>query len=119
MNTYLKTIIKVAVLVSFIALILSSCGKEKQRKTYEFEGRLHTMTSGNRSVSGKLRMDGTGYGEISFDGVPAISVRAVSTPKDNYINFLPESKYNRGGYIKKSGEVYFTNDLHNFSGNLK
>lgn len=119
MNTYLKTIIKVAVLVSFIALILSSCSKEKQRKTYEFEGRLHTMGSGNRSVSGKLRMDGTGYGEISFDGVPAISVRAVSTPKDNHINFLPESKYNRGGYIKKSGEVYFTNDIYSFQGKLK
>lgn len=119
MNTYLKTIIKVAVLVSFIALIFSSCSKEKQRKTYDFEGNLYTMRGGNRSVSGKLRMDGTGYGEISFDGVPAISVRAVSTPKDNHINFLPESKYNRGGYIKKSGEVYFTNDIYNFSGKLK
>jgi hypothetical protein len=106
-------------LIIILAVTLISCSKEKQNKTYEFEGRLHSMTSGNRNVSGKLRMDGTGYGEISFSGVPAISVRAVSTPKDNYINFLPESKYNRGGYIKKSGEVYFTNDVHSFQGKLK
>jgi hypothetical protein len=102
-----------------LAITLISCSKEKQNKTYEFEGRLHTMGVGNRQVSGKLRMDGTGYGEISFSGVPAISVRAVSTPKDNYINFLPESKYNRGGYIKKNGEVYFTNDVYSFQGKLK
>jgi hypothetical protein len=101
-----------------LSITLISCSKEKQNKTYEFEGNLHTMGGGNRQVSGKLRMDGTGYGEISFSGVPAISVRAVSTPKDNYINFLPESKYNRGGYIKKNGEVYFTNDVMNFQGKL-
>jgi hypothetical protein len=110
---------KKLVLIIAVALSLVGCSKEKQNKSYEFEGRLHSMTSGNRSVSGKLRMDGTGYGEISFDGVTAISVRAVSTPKDNYINFLPESQYNRGGYIKKNGEVYFTNDVMNFQGKLK
>jgi hypothetical protein len=119
MNNYLKHFSVAFLITALVCIFLSSCSKEKQRKTYEFEGRLHSMTSGNRSVSGKLRMDGTGYGEISFDGVPAISVRAVSTPKDNYINFLPESKYNRGGYIKKSGEVYFTNDIHSFQGKLK
>jgi hypothetical protein len=106
-------------LLIILAITLISCSKEKQNKTYEFEGNLYHNTSGNRQVSGKLRMDGTGYGEISFSGVPAISVRAVSTPKDNYINFLPESKYNRGGYIKKSGEVYFTNDVYSFQGKLK
>jgi hypothetical protein len=105
-------------LLIILAVTLISCSKEKQNKTYEFEGNLYQNRSGNRQVSGKLRMDGTGYGEISFDGVPAISVRAVSTPKDNYINFLPESKYNRGGYIKKNGEVYFTNDVYNFQGEL-
>lgn len=110
---------KKTILIIAMVLSLASCSKEKQRKTYEFEGRLHSMTSGNRTVSGKLRMDGTGYGEISFDGVPAISVRAVSTPKDNHINFLPESKYNRGGYVKKNGEVSFTNDIHSFQGKLK
>jgi hypothetical protein len=101
-----------------LAITLISCSKEKQNKTYTFEGNLYQNRSGNRQVSGKLRMDGTGYGEISFDGVPAISVRAVSTPKANYINFLPEAKYNRGGYIKKNGEVYFTNDVMNFQGKL-
>jgi hypothetical protein len=108
-------------LLIILAVTLISCSKEKQNKTYEFEGRLHQLgsISGSRQVSGKLRMDGTGYGEISFSGVPAISVKAVSTPKDNYINFLPESKYNRGGYIKKSGEVYFTNDVYSFQGKLK
>jgi hypothetical protein len=109
-------------LVLFIAVALSvaSCSKEKQRKTYEFKGNLYQSAGigSNRTVSGKLKMDGTGYGEISFDGVPAIQVQAVSTPKDNHINFMPQAKYNRGGYIKKNGEVWFINDVMNFTGKL-
>lgn len=106
-------------IILILAIILISCSKEKQNKTYEFQGNLHQMGVGNRQVSGKLRMDGTGYGEISFNGASGIQVQAVSTPKDNYINFVPQAKYNRGGYIKKNGEVWFTNDVMNFQGKLK
>ncbi len=104
----------------FVAIALVGCSKEKQKKTYEFEGRLYSSggLGTNRTVMGMLKMDGTGYGEISFSGVPAIQVQAVSTPKDNHINFMPQAKFNRGGYIKKNGEVYFTNDVHNFTGTL-
>jgi hypothetical protein len=63
-------------------------------------------------------MDGTGYGEISFDGVSAIQVQAVSTPKNNHINFMPQAKYNRNGYITKNGEVFFQNDVMSFQGTL-
>jgi hypothetical protein len=107
-------------LMLFVALALVGCSKEKQRKTYEFEGRLYQSAGigSNRTVNGKLKMDGTGYGEISFDGVPAIQVQAVSTPKGNHINFMPQAKFNRGGYIKKNGEVWFTNDVMNFTGTL-
>jgi len=43
MNTYLKTIIKVAVLVSFIALILSSCSKENMNSTTSYSGTEGTL----------------------------------------------------------------------------
>jgi hypothetical protein len=111
---------KKLVLIIVVALSLIGCSKEKQRKTYEFEGRLYQSAGigSNRTVNGKLRMDGTGYGEISFDGVSAIQVQAVSTPKDNHINFMPQAKYNRGGHIKKNGEVYFKNDVMYFTGTL-
>jgi hypothetical protein len=101
-----------------LAVALISCSKEKQHKTYEFTGSLYQSGKGNKPASGKLRMDGTGYGEISFNGASGIQVQAVSTPKDNHINFVPQAKYNRGGYIKKNGEVYFTNDVMNFQGKL-
>jgi hypothetical protein len=112
---------KKLVLIIAVALSLAGCSKEKQNKTYEFEGRLYQSAGigSNRTVSGKLRMDGTGYGEISFDGVSAVQVQAVSTPKDNYINFMPQAKYNRGGHIKKNGEVFFQNDVMSFQGKLK
>ena len=107
-------------LMLFVAIALVGCSKEKQRKTYEFEGRLYQSAGigSNRTVGGKLKMDGTGYGEISFDGVSAIQVQAVSTPKNNHINFMPQAKYNRNGYITKNGEVFFQNDVMSFQGTL-
>lgn len=124
MNTYLKTIIKVAVLVTFIALILSSCSKEKQTKIYEFDGILYTYHSGlpnptERNVSGKLVMDDEVYGEISFDGIAAVKVEIINHKlKSKNITFFEVDGYGGGG-IFENGEVNYSTEIDYFEGKLK
>ena len=125
MNNYLKNFSLAVLTTVLVCFIFSSCSKEKQTKTYEFEGILYTYHSAlanptERNVSGKLIMDDEIYGHISFDGVPAIKVKVVSNPKDKNINFLSEEDNGiSGGYIMENGVVTYSTKIDYFEGKLK
>ena len=124
MNNYLKNFSLAVLTTVLVCFIFSSCSKEKQRKTYEFEGILYTYHSTlanqtERNVSGKLIMDDEIYGHISFDGVPAVKVK-IQNPsrKVKYIDFLSEESYG-GGSIMENGEVHYSTEIDYFNGKLK
>jgi hypothetical protein len=113
-------------LLIILAITLVSCSKEKQHKTYEFEGILYTDHLGLpnhivRNVSGKLIMDDEIYGHISFDGVPAVKVK-IHNPslKVKYIQFFSEEDNGMsGGSIMENGEVHYSTTIDYFQGKLK
>jgi hypothetical protein len=124
MNNYLKHFSVAVLITALVCIFLSSCSKEKQNKTYEFEGILYTYHSGlpnptERNVNGKLVMYDKVYGEISFDGIPAVKVeRANPSHKVKYIDFFEVDGYG-GGSIFENGEVHYSTEIEYFSGKLK
>jgi hypothetical protein len=123
-NNYLKNFSLAVLTTVLVCFIFSSCSKEKQTKTYEFEGILYTYHSGipnptERNVNGKLIMDDEVYGHISFDGIPAVKVEILNpSHKKKYFDFFEVDGYG-GGSIMENGEVHYSTEIDYFEGKLK